>query len=201
MLAGRALFLQNTAFVHSIGELPIRRPNRAPPAATKDGPRTNDEIRNAQVQLIDQNGTNHGTVETAAAVKMALEAGMDLVEISPNNNPPVCKIMDYGKFKYSAQKKAAEARKKQKVVEIKEIKLRPMIDDHDYDVKMRAMQRFFEEGDKVKVTLRFRGREMAHQELGTQLLNRVKEDAAKMAKVEMEPRFEGRQMIMILAPR
>ena len=132
---------------------------------------------------------------------MALEAGMDLVEISPNTNPPVCKIMDYGKFKYSAQKKAAEARKKQKVVEIKEIKLRPMIDDHDYDVKMRSMIRFFEEGDKVKVTLRFRGREMAHQELGTQLLNRVKEDASKMAKVEMEPRFEGRQMIMILAPR
>ena len=126
---------------------------------------------------------------------------MDLVEISPNNNPPVCKIMDYGKFKYSAQKKAAEARKKQKIVEIKEIKQRPMIDDHDYDVKMRAMQRFFEEGDKVKVTLRFRGREMAHQELGTRLLNRVKEDVTKIAKVEMEPRFEGRQMIMILAPR
>ena len=169
-LARWALFLQTTAFVHNLGELPIRRPNRAPPAATKDGPRTNDEIRNAQVQLIDQNGLNHGTVETAAAVKMALEAGMDLVEISPNTNPPVCKIMDYGKFKYSAQKKAAEARKKQKVVEIKEIKLRPMIDDHDYDVKMRAMQRFFEEGDKVKITLRYRGREMAHQEIGTKLL-------------------------------
>ena len=165
-LARRALFLQTIAFVHNLGELTIRRPNRAPPAATKDGPRTNDEIRNAQVQLIDQTGLNHGTVETAAAVKMALEAGMDLVEISPNTNPPVCKIMDYGKFKYSAQKKAAEARKKQKIVEIKEIKLRPMIDDHDYDEKMRAMQRFFEEGDKVKITLRYRGREMAHQEIG-----------------------------------
>ncbi len=117
--------------------------------------------------MIDQDGTNKGTVETVLAIKMALDAGMDLVEISPNNNPPVCKIMDYGKFKYSAQKKAAEARKKQKVVEIKEIKLRPMIDDHDYDVKMRAMQRFFEEGDKVKVTLRYRGREMAHQEIQT----------------------------------
>ena len=127
-----------------------------------------------QIQLIDQNGTNHGTVETVAAIKMALEAGMDLVEISPNTNPPVCKIMDYGKFKYSAQKKAAEARKKQKIVEIKEIKLRPMIDDHDYDVKMRAMQRFFEEGDKVKITLRYRGREMAHQEIGTKLLDKVK---------------------------
>jgi len=171
-LARAALFLQTTTFVHNFGALPIRRPNRAPPAATKDGPRTNDEIRNAQVQLIDQSGTNHGIVETVAAIKMALEAGMDLVEISPNTNPPVCKIMDYGKFKYSAQKKAAEARKKQKIVEIKEIKLRPMIDDHDYDVKMRAMQRFFEEGDKVKVTLRYRGREMAHQEIGTKLWTR-----------------------------
>jgi translation initiation factor IF-3 len=201
LLARRAFFLQNIAFVHNIGELPIRRPNRAPPAATKDGPRTNDEIRNAQVQLIDQNGTNHGIVETAAAVKMALEAGMDLVEISPNTNPPVCKIMDYGKFKYSAQKKAAEARKKQKVVEIKEIKLRPMIDDHDYDVKMRAMQRFFEEGDKVKVTLRYRGREMAHQEIGTKLLDKVKSDVADIAKVEQDARFEGRQVVMVLAPR
>src|SRR5260221_2519898 len=201
LLAHRALFLQNIAFLHNIGELPIRRPNRAPPAATKDGPRTNDEIRNAQIQLIDQTGLNHGTVETAMAVKMALEAGMDLVEISPHNNPPVCKIMDYGKFKYSAQKKAAEARKKQKVVEIKEIKLRPMIDDHDYDVKIRAMQRFFEEADKVKITLRYRGREMAHQEIGYQLLNRVKGDTSKVAKVEQEPRFEGRQVVMVLAPR
>jgi len=123
---------------------------------------------------------------------MAMEAGMDLVEISPNTNPPVCKIMDYGKFKYSAQKK---------VVEIKEIKLRPMIDDHDYDVKMRAMQRFFEEGDKVKVTLRYRGREMAHQEIGTKLLDKVKSDVAEIAKVEQDARFEGRQVVMVLAPR
>ena len=137
----------------------------------------------------------------ADALAAAQEAGLDLVEISPNAAPPIVKILDYGKYKYQEQKKAAEARKKQKVVEVKELKYRPMIDDHDYDVKMRAMQRFFEEGDKVKVTLRFRGREMAHQELGTQLLNRVKEDTAKIAKVEMEPRFEGRQMIMILAPR
>ena len=120
---------------------------------------------------------------------------------SPPIRPPVCKILDYGKYKYQAQKKAAEARKKQKVVEVKEIKLRPMIDDHDYDVKMRSMQRFFEEGDKVKVTLRFRGREMAHQELGYQLLNRVKDDTSKLAKVEQEPRFEGRQVVMVLAPR
>ena len=186
---------------HNFGELPIRRPNRAPPAATKDGPRTNDDIRNAQIQLIDQTGLNHGTVETVVAIKMALEAGMDLVEISPNNNPPVCKIMDYGKFKYSAQKKAAEARKKQKIVEIKEIKMRPSIDDHDYDVKMRAIKRFFEEGDKVKVTLRFRGRELAHQELGWQVLQRVKADVEPISKVESEPRMEGRQMVMVLAPR
>jgi translation initiation factor IF-3 len=126
---------------------------------------------------------------------------MDLVEIAPNSIPPVCKILDYGRFKYQAQKKAAEARKKQKTVEIKEIKMRPNIDIHDYEVKMRAVRRFFEEGDKVKVTLRFRGREMAHQELGTRLLNRVKDDTTKMAKIESEPRMEGRQMVMILTPR
>jgi translation initiation factor IF-3 len=167
----------------------------------KDGPRVNEEIRLREIQLIDQNGTNHGVVDTQTAMKMASEAGLDLVEISPNNTPPVCKILDYGKYKFQAQKKAAEARKKQKVVEIKEIKLRPMIDDHDYEVKMRAMQRFFEEGDKVKVTLRFRGREMAHQELGTQLLERVKSDVGKIAKIEQEAKFEGRQVVMVLAPR
>lgn len=131
----------------------------------------------------------------------AQEAGLDLVEISPNAEPPVCKLLDFGKYKYQEQKKQAEARKRQKVVEVKEIKLRPMIDDHDYDVKMRSMARFFEEGDKVKITLRFRGREMAHQELGVELLNRVKDDTGKIAKVESEPRMEGRQMVMILAPR
>ena len=115
--------------------------------------------------------------------------------------PPICKILDYGKYRFQEQKKQPEARKKQKVVEVKEIKLRPMIDDHDYQVKMRAMERFFDEGDKVKVTLRFRGREMAHQELGTKLLDRVKEDLAPLAKVEMDARFEGRQMVMMLAPR
>jgi translation initiation factor IF-3 len=167
----------------------------------KDGPRVNEEIRNREVQLIDQTGTNLGAVPIQDALARAAEAGLDLVEISPNANPPVCKLLDYGKYKYQAQKKAAEARKKQKVVEVKEIKFRPMIDDHDYDVKMRAMKRFFDEGDKVKVTLRFRGREMAHQELGTQLLDRVKTDLAPLAKVEMDARFEGRQMIMILAPR
>ncbi|GAA3844347.1 translation initiation factor IF-3 [[Pseudomonas] carboxydohydrogena] len=190
-----------TASFNNRGDLPIRRPNRAPPTVAKDGPRTNDEIRNLEVQLIDQHGVNVGVTETSAAVKMAMEAGMDLVEISPNNSPPVCKIMDYGKYKFQAQKKAAEARKKQKIVEIKEIKLRPMIDDHDYDVKMRAMLRFFEEGDKVKITLRYRGREMAHQEIGTKLLDKVKAAVADIAKVEQDAKFEGRQVVMVLAPR
>ena len=174
---------------------------KAPQPAQKDGPRVNEEIRSREVQLIDQTGHNHGPVEIRLALERVQEAGLDLVEIAPNSVPPVCKLLDYGKYKYQAQKKAAEARKKQKVVEVKEIKLRPMIDDHDYEVKMRAMQRFFEEGDKVKITLRFRGRELAHQELGYQLLNRVKDDTSKYAKVEQDARFEGRQVVMILAPR
>jgi translation initiation factor IF-3 len=135
------------------------------------------------------------------ALILAEEAGMDLVEISPNQTPPVCKITDLGKMKYASQKKAAEARKKQKTIEIKEIKMRPNIDTHDYDVKMRAVRRFFDEGDKVKLTLRFRGREMAHMELGMKLLNRVREEVAEIAKVEAEPKLEGRQMMMVLAPR
>jgi translation initiation factor IF-3 len=167
----------------------------------KDGPRVNEEIRVREVQLIDADGENRGTVPTPEALQMARDAGLDLVEISPNNNPPVVKILDHGKFKFQAQKKAAEARKKQKTVEVKEIKLRPGIDKHDYDVKMRSIQRFFEEGDKVKVTLRFRGREMAHQELGYKLLQKLKEDTSTIAKVEMEPMSEGRQIVMILAPR
>ena len=133
--------------------------------------------------------------------KVAEDAGLDLVEISPNATPPVCKILDYGKFRFLEQKKAAEARKKQKTVEVKEIKLRPGIDDHDYDVKMKAMKGFFEEGNKVKITLRFRGREMAHQDLGLKVLDRVKADVGDLAKVEMEPNFEGRQVVMVLAPR
>ena len=179
----------------------IRRPMRAAPPVQKDGPRINEEIRVREVHLIDKDGANRGTVQIAEAIQLAQEAGLDLVEIAPNSTPPVCKLLDFGKYKYAEQKKAAEARKKQKVVEVKEIKFRPMIDDHDYDVKMRSMVRFFEEGDKVKVTLRFRGREMAHQELGTRLLDRVKEDVSKFAKVESDARFEGRQMVMILAPR
>jgi translation initiation factor IF-3 len=174
---------------------------RSTAPAPKDGPRTNEEIRVREVHLIDKDGSNRGTVPVSEALAIAQEAGLDLVEISPNATPPVCKLLDFGKYKFQEQKKQAEARKKQKVVEVKEVKFRPMIDDHDYEVKMRSMQRFFEEGDKVKVTLRFRGREMAHQELGARLLERVKGDTEKLAKVEMDARFEGRQMIMILAPR
>ncbi|MEE4012745.1 translation initiation factor IF-3 [Roseibium sp. FZY0029] len=177
----------------------MRRPFRAPPP-TKEGPRTNHEIRVREVQLIDHEGANRGVVPTEEAMGIAMDAGLDLVEIQPNANPPVCKILDYGRYKYQAQKKAAEARKKQKTVEIKEIKMRPNIDTHDYEVKMKSMLRFFGEGDKVKVTLRFRGREMAHQDLGMNLLNKVREETNEIAKVESAPKLEGRQMVMVLAP-
>ncbi len=152
------------------------------------------------MQLVDSEGNNRGVVSIDEARDMAEEAGLDLVEISPNSRPPVVKILDYGRHKFQAQKKASEARKKQKTVEVKEIKMRPSIDDHDYDTKMKAARRFLDDGDKVKMTLRFRGREMAHQELGLQLLFRVRDDLNTFAKVESEPKLEGRQMIMILAP-
>ncbi|NBJ11744.1 translation initiation factor IF-3 [Microvirga sp. SYSU G3D207] len=175
---------------------------RPMPVPQKDGPRANRDIRGVrEVQLIDENGQNRGVMPFFDALKAAEEAGLDLVEISPNATPPVCKILDYGKFRFLEQKKAAEARKKQKTVEVKEIKLRPGIDDHDYEVKMKAMKGFFEEGNKVKITLRFRGREMAHQQLGLKVLDRVKADVGDLAKVEMEPNFEGRQVVMVLAPR
>jgi len=161
----------------------------------------NEDIRVPEVRLIDHTGQNVGVIATSVALARATEAGLDLVEISPDSQPPVAKILDYGKFKYQEQKKAAEARKRQKVVEIKEIKMRPGIDDHDYDVKMRSIKRFFDDGDKVKVTLRFRGRELSHQELGWKVLQRVKSDVETLAKVEAEPRMEGRQMVMVLAPR
>jgi translation initiation factor IF-3 len=153
------------------------------------------------VQLIGADGGNLGELPIAEALRIAEEAGLDLVEISPNATPPVTKILDLGKLKYANQKKAAEARKHQKTIEIKEIKMRPNIDSHDYEVKMRSVRRFFEEGDKVKLTLRFRGREMAHLELGMQLLNKVREEVATIAKVEAEPKLEGRQMMMVLAPK
>ena len=172
------------------------------PVPQKDGPRANRDIRGVrEVQLIDDTGQNRGVMAFFDALRIAEDAGLDLVEISPNASPPVCKILDYGKFRFLEQKKAAEARKKQKTVEVKEIKLRPGIDDHDYDVKMKAMKSFFEEGNKVKITLRFRGREMAHQDLGLKVLDRVKADVGDLAKVEQEPNFEGRQVVMVLAPR
>lgn len=161
----------------------------------------NGDINSAEIQLIDVEGENLGSMSIEDGLARAQEAGLDLVEISPNAKPPVCKILDYGKFKYQAQKKANEARKKQKTFEVKEIKMRPNIDTHDYDVKMRNMRKFFDHGDKVKVTLRFRGREMAHQELGMELLKKVKSEVEEFAKVEAEPKLEGRQMIMVLAPR
>jgi translation initiation factor IF-3 len=173
--------------------------NTPPPA--KGGPRINEEITVRTVFLIGEDGHKFGEIGTDEARAVAEERGYDLVEVSPENKPPVAKLMDYGKYKYEQQKKANEARKKQKVIEIKEIKMRPNIDTHDYDVKMRSIRRFFEEGDKVKVTLRFRGREMAHTELGIDLLNRVKTDTVEIAKVESEPRLEGRQMVMVLSPR
>ena len=172
------------------------------PTPQKDGPRANRDIRGVrEVQLIDADGQNRGAMAFPDALRIAEEAGLDLVEIAPNSTPPVCKLLDYGKYRFNEQKKASEARKKQKTVEIKEVKLRPGIDDHDYQVKMKAMKGFFEEGNKVKVTLRFRGREMAHQDIGLRVLDRVRADTADLAKVEAEPNLEGRQVVMVLAPR
>jgi translation initiation factor IF-3 len=158
-------------------------------------------ITSPKVLLIGAAGEKMGTVDTDSALAMAEEEGLDLVEVSPNADPPVCKILDYGKLKYQEQKKASEARKRQKTVDVKEIKMRPNIDTHDYDVKMRNVVKFLEGGDKVKVTMRFRGREMAHQELGMDVLNRVRDDVEALSKVEAIPKMEGRQMIMVLAPR
>jgi translation initiation factor IF-3 len=171
----------------------------APP--TRDGPRVNEEIRIPQVRLIDQDGEMQGVMSAREAMQRAFSVGLDLVEISPNAEPPVCKILDFGKFKYEQQKKKNEAKKKQKVIEIKEIKVRPNIDENDYQVKMRAMKSFIEEGDKVKVTLRFRGREMAHQDIGVRVLERIRAEMDTTSKVEQMPRMENRQMVMVLSPR
>ena len=153
------------------------------------------------MRCIDPEGEQLGVLDTFDAIRKAEDFGLDLVEVQPNADPPVCKILDYGKFKYEAQKRANEARKKQKIIEVKEIKLRPNIDEHDYQVKMRNVQKFLNAGDKVKVTLRFRGREMAHQELGANVLTRVREETDEFAKVEAMPKMDGRQMIMVLAPK
>ncbi len=167
----------------------------------KSGPRYNHMITSDKVRVIDEEGENLGVMYTREAIEQAAEVGLDLVEVSPNADPPVCKFLDVGKFRYEAQKKANLARKTQKTQEIKEIKMRPNIDDHDYDTKMRSVNKFIGEGDKVKITLRFRGRELSHQQIGMDLLRRVQEDVAEIAKIESYPRMEGRQMLMVISPK
>ena len=189
------LHIENDKRIKTIG----RRPPNAPPQRDT-GPRINERIRGSDIRLIGAEGENEGVVTPERAMELAEIAGLDLVEISPNASPPVCKIMDYGKFKYETQKKEAEARKKQKIIEIKEVKFRPNTDNNDYDVKMRNVFKFLENGDKVKITLRFRGREMAHQDLGRQLLERVAADTTEHGKVENFPKMEGRQMVMLIGP-
>ncbi|MFV2033678.1 MAG: translation initiation factor IF-3 [Halocynthiibacter sp.] len=176
-----------------------RRPHNAPPVR-ETGPRVNDRIRAPEIRLIGAEGENVGVVSPAQGMAMADDAGLDLVEISPNAAPPVCKIMDFGKFKYEQQKRESEARKKQKIIEIKEVKFRPNTDIHDFEVKMRNVRKFLENGDKVKISLRFRGREMAHQDLGRKLLERVADDIEDIGKIENMPKMEGRQMIMMIGP-
>ncbi len=172
-----------------------------PAPATRDGPRVNEDIRSPQVRLIDEEGEMQGVMTAREAIQRAYSVGLDLLEISPNADPPVVKILDFGKFKYEQQKKRNEAKKKQKVIEIKEIKVRPNIDENDYQVKMRAMKSFIDEGDKVKVTLRFRGREMAHQDIGIRVLERIRAELDPLTKVEQMPKMENRQMVMVLSPR
>ena len=167
----------------------------------KDGPQANEDIEALEVRLIDEEGGQVGVVKTPDALERAIAVGLDLVVVSPSVSPPVCKILDLGKYKYEAQKKKSEAKKKQKTIDVKEIKFRPNIETRDYDVKMRAMRKFLGEGDKVKVTLRFRGREMVHQHLGMKVLERVRDDMDQEAKIEQMPQLEGRQMTMILVPR
>jgi translation initiation factor IF-3 len=179
----------------SIARIPF---NQAP---SREGPRVNTDISAPNVRVVDEKGEQLGVISVSKALELAEAAALDLVEVAPGADPPVCKILDYGKFKYEAQKKKNEARKKQKIIDVKEIKMRPGIDDHDYQVKMRNMRRFLEDGDKVKVTIRFRGREMAHQNLGMKVLDRVREELDELSKVEQYPKIEGRQMVMVIAPR
>ncbi|WP_225972809.1 translation initiation factor IF-3 [Paracoccus jeotgali] len=187
--------------IHKRNPTIARRPHNAPPPNRDAGPRVNERIRVAEIRLIGADGENVGVVTPARAMEMAQAAGLDLVEISPNASPPVCKIMDLGKFKYEQQKREAEARKKQKIIDIKEVKFRPGTDTHDYDVKMRNVMKFLEAGDKVKVTLRFRGREMAHQNIGMDLLHRIRDEVGEAGKIENMPKLEGRQMVMMIAPK
>ncbi len=182
-----------------IGDTPIRNPTM-PRRPVSQGPRINDDITAAEVRVVDADGEMRGVMAIKDALKLADDAGLDLVEVSPDATPPVCKVLDYGKYKYEQQKKANEARKKQKVIAVKEIKIRPGTEKHDYEVKMRSARKFLGHGDKVKVSMRFRGREMAHKDIGLELLNRMIEELADISAVELQPKAEGRQMIMVLAP-
>ncbi|MDA9170992.1 translation initiation factor IF-3 [Alphaproteobacteria bacterium] len=173
--------------------------NNSPP--TQAGPRINEAINAENIRCIGADGEQLGVLSLNEALNAALSLGLDLVEIQPNVDPPVCKILDYGKYKYEAQKRKNEAKKKQKVIEVKEIKLRPNIDINDFTIKMKQVKKFIDNGDKVKITLRFRGREMAHQGLGATVLDRVKENTEELCKIEAMPKLEGRQMVMVLAPK
>lgn len=181
-------------------EATIARENNNAPVRDDDGPRINENIRVREVRLIDENGGNRGIVPIQEALRLADDAGLDLIEISPQAVPPVCKILDYGKYKYELQKRKAEARKNQKVVEIKELKLRPMIDTHDYEVKVKQAKKFLGEGNKVKFTMRYKGRELSANDMGKEILNRLLDDLDGLCKLEAEPKLEGRQMIMMVAP-
>lgn len=182
------------------GEGYISKIIREDKAPVQDGPRVNEKISSPKVRLVDENGEMVGVVSHKDALERAYKVGLDLVEVSPNADPPVCKILNYGKYKFEEQKKRAEIRKKQKIIEIKEVQLRPGIDKHDFEVKMRSARKFIEEGDKLKVTLRFRGRELSHQQLGMEVLNRVKDTLEDIAKVEQHPKLEGKRMIMVMGP-
>ena len=198
---GEALTSRSTHYDSRRRFIPPPYPRRAQTPPQFTGPRYNEFIQSQKVRVIDENGENLGVMFTREAMEQAQSVGLDLVEISPNADPPVAKFLDIGRFKYEAQKKANEQRKKQKTQEIKEIKMRPNIDDHDYQTKMKKVFEFLEEGDKVKLTLRFRGREMAHNQLGMAVLQRVAEDTASVAKIEAHPRMEGRQMLMVISPK
>ena len=180
--------------------MPIQKKNYFQRRTKPKGPRTNERIRASEVQVIASDGKNLGTLALQEAISIAKEEGLDLIEISPNANPPVCKIIDIGKYKYDLQKKANKAKKKQKIINLKEIKLRPVTEIHDYNFKIKNAQKFLSKGNKVKFTVKFRGREMQHHHLGKELLNRVQEDTKKFGKLEMSPKFEGRQMVMLIQP-
>ena len=178
----------------------IAKENTNAPVREEDGPRINEEIRVKEVRLIDENGENRGVISIREALQLAVDSGLDLIEISPQAVPPVCKILDFGKYKYEMQKRKAEAKKNQKVIEIKELKLRPMIDTHDYEVKIKQAKKFLGEGNKVKFTMRFKGREMNTSNLGQDVLHRILDDLEGLYKLDSEPKMEGRQMMMLISP-